>query len=83
MLLKENETDLSTVIHLEEVPRTFVDAIEIRRRFEIAYIWINALCIIQDDDEDWRREAGLMQYVYEGSFLNIAASSATSVHGGC
>lgn len=83
MLLKENETDLSTAIHLGELPRTFVDAVEITRRFEIAYIWIDALCIIQDDDEDWRREAGLMQYVYEGSFLNIAASSATSVHGGC
>lgn len=65
------------------MPKTFQDAIAISRKLRIEYLWIDALCIIQDDEDDWRREIALMEYVYGGSYLNIAASSATSVHGGC
>ena len=53
------------------------------RKLGVDYIWIDSLCIIQDDEDDWRREFALMEHVYGGSYLNIAASSATSVHGGC
>jgi hypothetical protein len=40
------------------------------------YIWIDTLCIVQDDDEDWKREASSMAAVYGGSALNLAASGA-------
>ncbi|KAE8444622.1 hypothetical protein EG329_014370 [Mollisiaceae sp. DMI_Dod_QoI] len=41
-------------------------------------IWIDALCIIQDDNNDWNREAARMADVYENSFLTIAAWGASS-----
>jgi hypothetical protein len=40
------------------------------------YTWIDSLCIVQDDVEDWRREASLMSDVYGNATLNIAATSA-------
>lgn len=83
MLLKDNISMLSDTITLEHLPKTFIDAIDITRRLGVKYIWIDSLCIIQDDEDDWRRETALMEHVYGGSYLNIAASSATSVHGGC
>lgn len=83
MLLKDNISALSNGISPEKLPRTFADAIEINRKLGIEYLWIDSLCIIQDDEDDWRRETALMEHVYGGSYLNIAASSATSVHGGC
>ena len=48
------------------------------RRLGKRYIWIDALCIIQDDTDkvDWLHEAGLMHKVYSHSFLNIAATGA-------
>lgn len=83
MLLKDNISALSSGISSEILPRTFADAIKINRRLGIEYPWIDSLCIVQDDEDDWRRETALMEHVYGGSYLNIAASSATSVHGGC
>lgn len=83
MLRKDNLSALSVEISSEQLPKTFADAVDITRKLEVEYIWIDSLCIIQDDEDDWRREIALMEHVYGGSYLNIAASSATSVHGGC
>ncbi|OCL09253.1 HET-domain-containing protein, partial [Glonium stellatum] len=57
------------------IPRTFLDAMEIARRLEVRYIWIDSLCIIQDSRADWLKEASLMHQVYSGSLCNISATS--------
>jgi hypothetical protein len=38
-------------------------------------MWIDSLCIIQDDTEDWERESGLMATVYGNADLVIGATS--------
>lgn len=83
VLRKHNLSALSVDISSEQLPKTFADAVDITRKLEVGHIWIDSLCIVQDDEDDWRRETALMEHVYGGSHLNIAASSATSVHGGC
>ncbi|KAI6910074.1 hypothetical protein KC318_g3442 [Hortaea werneckii] len=83
MLLKENADALSIAVPEQALPGTFSDAIGITRKLGIDYIWIDSFCIIQDDEDDWHRETAIMEHIYGGSYLNIAASSATSVHGGC
>lgn len=42
----------------------------------VHYIWIDSLCIIQGDPDDWLKESALMQKVYRNSFLNISATAA-------
>lgn len=37
------------------------------------YIWIDAVCIIQDDTSDWRKEAAAMGSVYAGSLFALSA----------
>lgn len=64
------------------LPRTFQDAITITRRRGIQYIWIDSLCIIQDDPDDWRNEASLMCNVYQNAWLNLAATKSSDCHGG-
>lgn len=46
----------------------------------IRYIWIDSLCIIQDDidNTDWLQEAPKMHQVYGRSYLNIAATASGS-----
>jgi hypothetical protein len=34
------------------LPSTFQDALELTRRLGLQYLWIDSLCIIQDDEED-------------------------------
>jgi hypothetical protein len=75
-LLKENVVSFSQAIAVEQLPRTFRDALEITWKLDLEYIWIDSLCIIQDDVRDWQIESGRMSAVYGGSYINIAASSA-------
>ncbi|KAF2750468.1 HET-domain-containing protein [Sporormia fimetaria CBS 119925] len=63
--------------------KTFHEAIYICRYLGIDYIWIDSLCIIQDSDDDWKRESALMSEVYGGCDLNIAATAAADGNDGC
>jgi hypothetical protein len=81
--LLSNVQAYSHSIPLEIIPRTFEDAILITRALDIQFIWIDALCIIQDSAEDWDREAAKMKDIYAGGVLNIAASDSSGSGGGC
>ncbi|KAF2192792.1 HET-domain-containing protein, partial [Zopfia rhizophila CBS 207.26] len=83
MTTKETEHAHIDGISPDEIPSTFRDAILITRRLGIRFIWIDSLCIIQDDPADWQAEAARMSDVYRGSHLNIAAMDAEDCHGGC
>jgi hypothetical protein len=52
-----------TQIAWELLSKTFQDAIMLTRELDVRYIWIDSICIIQNDDEDWAKEAGQMQQV--------------------
>jgi hypothetical protein len=67
----------------EALCQTFQDAVFIVQELGLKYLWIDSLCIIQDDPEDWRHESKLMSNVYGASTINIAASSASDGNGGC
>ncbi|KAK3988230.1 heterokaryon incompatibility protein-domain-containing protein [Cladorrhinum sp. PSN332] len=77
------KTTISTVAkHLEYgfrlslLPKTFQDAARLARALSIRYLWIDSLCIVQDDPVDWQREASRMGDYYTNSLLTIAATSA-------
>ncbi|MCJ1251866.1 hypothetical protein MMC30_009104 [Trapelia coarctata] len=70
-------------IPTSRLPPSFRDAVTITRRLGIRYLWIDALCIIQDDPEDWRVESAQMTRIYGMSFLTIVAAGASNSHGGC
>jgi hypothetical protein len=66
-----------------ELPRTFQETFEVTRQLGIRYLWIDALCIVQDDELDWAKEVAHMHDVYAGSFLTIQAGEARSPLEGC
>jgi hypothetical protein len=65
------------------LPKTFREAIQVTLRLGLRYIWIDSLCIIQDDDVDWRNEGSRMASVYSQSYLTIAATKSSNSRGGC
>lgn len=79
---KENHEDHLNNIPVAELPPTFKDAITVSRALRVRYLWIDSLCIIQDDEVDWANEAGKMAHVYEGSYFTIAATSSMDSQGG-
>ncbi len=69
-------------IELHDMPRTFQDSIQITRSLGIRYIWIDSLCIIQNDKQDWEEQSALMADIYARCYLNIAATRAAGGHEG-
>ena len=62
----------------EQAPTTFRDAIRITPKLGVRYLWIDSLCIIQDNLLDWQIESSRMGDVYQNAYLTIAASRASS-----
>jgi hypothetical protein len=71
------------IIPLDRIPPTFLDAMKITAKLRLSYIWIDSLCIIQDNHLDWEREASKMCDVYQNSYLTIAAVDSIGPSGGC
>jgi Heterokaryon incompatibility protein (HET) len=65
-------------ISWNSLPLTFQDAISFARKLGVKYIWIDSLCIIQDDGDNRERESANMAAIYHGSLLTLAATRAES-----
>lgn len=82
-LTKEALSHFQTSVPLQDLSATFRDAMRITMDLGCHYLWIDALCIIQDDKEDWAAEGVRMSSIYGYSLLNIAASEAIEGTRGC
>ena len=82
-LTKASSSPLQKSIAWQQLPKTFQDAVIITRNVGVRYLWIDSLCIYQDDVADWASEAASMAAVYSNAFLVIAASSASNGSVGC
>lgn len=60
-------------IKLSTMPAPFRDAVIVCRKLGIRYLWIDALCIIQDSDDDWLEESSLMGSYYSDAVFTISA----------
>ncbi|KAI0369473.1 HET-domain-containing protein [Pilatotrama ljubarskyi] len=64
---------------INSLPQTIRDAIRVTHDLGFRHLWIDSLCIIQDSDEDKRRELGRMHRIYRNAYLTIIAASAQKV----
>lgn len=74
---KANEASMRVSMAWAALPQSFRDAIRVARWLGARYIWIDSLCIVQDDDRDWEEESAKMAGIFSGCDLAIAASRAT------
>ncbi|KAI8650019.1 HET domain-containing protein [Fusarium sp. Ph1] len=81
-LIKARLTQHETHIGIKTLPGTIVDAIEVSIRLGIYYLWIDSLCIIQDDPEDVAREINKMADIYQGTTVTISAASSSCYRDG-
>jgi hypothetical protein len=75
-LTKETLQDFQSAIHHPKLTKTFRDALQVDVWLGYKYIWIDALCILQDSDGDWQAETASMGSIYRNSTCMIAALSA-------
>lgn len=69
-------------IHVSSIPKTFREAAEICIDLQLNYLWIDSLCIVQDDPSEWALEAPRMAEIYTNSYVTLGATASRSYDGG-
>ena len=64
------------------LPRTIRDAIEVVKALGESLLWIDALCLVQNDRFDMRNGIEVMDLIYERAALCIVAASGDSADAG-
>jgi len=75
-------TEFQRGIQIDSLPCTLQEAVYVSRGLGLKYVWIDALCIIQDSPEDWNHESAQMADIYSNSYCNLAATSTDDCQGG-
>jgi hypothetical protein len=77
----ESITTISTIKRFKEgidrhiMPLMFQDLATVTQNLGVQWLWIDSICIIQDDEDDWLCEASKMADIYANASIVIAASS--------
>lgn len=69
-------------ILLSSMPKTLRDAVFVCRSLGFRYLWVDSLCIIQGDDDEWQSEHPRLSDIYLHAALVIAADSAPDMDDG-
>jgi len=83
-----NLPDCTTLSNLQELQKpkalkrskiylspTVIQAIRLTRRLQIRYLWVDKLCIVQDDPSTKQAQLDAMAAIYAGSELTIVAAN--------
>jgi hypothetical protein len=82
ILTKANLQTLHGPGGLKDLPPTIADTIELVKRLGETYLWIDALCIVQDDPDDKNIQIPQMRAIYSNAYLTVIAASGDAVGAG-
>ncbi|TFK33577.1 heterokaryon incompatibility protein-domain-containing protein [Crucibulum laeve] len=67
----------------DRIPMTIRDAMQVVREIGLQYLWVDCLCIVQDDETGSKADAiAKMDVVYGGAFVTIMAASGKDANSG-
>jgi hypothetical protein len=81
-LYKGNLEDMKTT-GVKTLPCNFREAIIVTRGLGERYLWIDSLCIVQDDDQEWEEQSINMGLVYANAKCVLSAAASGNSNGGC
>ncbi|KAE9365035.1 HET-domain-containing protein [Stipitochalara longipes BDJ] len=71
-----------TGLKLTDIPKTIREAIFVARELGLRYLWVDRLCIVQDNSDDFSLEINKMHDIYAGAQITISAASALASQDG-
>jgi hypothetical protein len=67
-----------TSLDLDRLPRTILETIQVTERLGLLYVWVDALCIVQNSKQDMEEEISNMGLIYSKSEVTIIAANSSS-----
>ncbi|KAJ5623219.1 HET domain protein [Penicillium lividum] len=77
--MKDNMKQLKESIDYETLPKTIQDVIRVAQGLGVRYVWVDALCIVQDDEEVKKQQIDQMKNIYGNSYLAVQAANVNTV----
>lgn len=74
MLVKANVDVYEDALPEDDLPQTVLDAMWVARKLGLRYLWVDKLCIIQDDREEMDTHMRHMAYVFSNAYLTLVAA---------
>ncbi|KXJ89915.1 heterokaryon incompatibility protein-domain-containing protein, partial [Microdochium bolleyi] len=75
---RANLSERQAAIVVSETSPVIQDAVKVCKALGVRYLWVDAVCIIQDETRDWHREASRMRDVYGSASVTICALASSS-----
>jgi hypothetical protein len=75
---KENLQEHCQNIPMQSLPKTLFDAMSIAKSLGFQCLWIDSLCILQNDHRDWAEQAADMTRIFLSGLINICAETSHS-----
>ncbi|KAF2663664.1 HET-domain-containing protein [Microthyrium microscopicum] len=76
------ETNPQPFGNLDDLPQTVEDALQLTLALGLQYVWTDAQCINQADEEHKQAQIENMDWIYENAFLTIGAATTASAYAG-
>ncbi|KAH9211697.1 heterokaryon incompatibility protein-domain-containing protein, partial [Leptodontidium sp. 2 PMI_412] len=81
-LTKERALEYRSGILSTSLPQTIQDAIHVTRSLKLQYLWVDSLCILQDDPQEKAAEIDKMVDYFKEAEVTICAASAKAASEG-
>ncbi|KAJ4295095.1 hypothetical protein N0V90_007104 [Kalmusia sp. IMI 367209] len=81
-LTKAKMRETQGVMDYNKLPSTIQDAVRVTFGLGFQHLWIDSLCIVQDDQDELVREIAKMSFIYSRAVLTISAKSAAAASDG-
>lgn len=73
-----NKAEVEDGIPISSLPKTIADAVHITRKLGIKLLWVDSLCLVQDEEDELAREIASMHHYYGNAYFTISAAAASS-----
>ncbi|WAO84837.1 HET domain-containing protein [Fusarium falciforme] len=80
-------TSLNLSQHLQTIPESLLpqviqDSVALARALSIPFLWVDALCILQDMSTDWDSQCAVMERIYGNAYVTVAAAASLNCEQG-
>ncbi|RSL87594.1 hypothetical protein CEP51_002141 [Fusarium floridanum] len=80
-------TSLNLSQHLQTIPESLLpqaiqDSVTLARALSIPFLWVDALCILQDVSTDWDQQCAVMERIYGNAYVTVAAAASLNCEQG-